>query len=102
MKRSFLTLILSFIVTFFILNNVSNADEECQKIWNKSYCPPRGGDVVIQWDKAYCGLGECIVIWDKIICSSKKGGRVVQNFSEYKCSGSCVPGDPELCEVFEF
>ena len=102
MKKFFGVLIFTLIAITFSSNANAESDDDCYKIWSTSYCPPRDGGIIIEWDKAYCGVGECRKINGNKICSAKKGGRIAQNFSDYKCSGGCVPARQDLCEVFEF
>ena len=86
-----------------LININANTDEieSCAKFWKTTYCAPFGGSAIIYKQTAYCGLGECMVFFGKVICSNKQGGRIATSFNEAKCSGGCVPGDPNLCEVLK-
>ena len=53
MKKLFGILIFALIAITFSSNANAESDDDCYKIWSTSYCPPRDGGIIIEWDKAY-------------------------------------------------
>ena len=42
---------------------------------------------------------ECVNIYGKVYCSNQKDGSVMNIYGQTKCTGGCVRGDSNLCEI---
>ena len=67
-----------------------------------AYCSPPGGGAVNIMGTAYCGIGQCINIMGTAYCSNQEDCSAINIMGNAKCTGGCVSGDPNLCEILFF
>ena len=89
-----------FVIIFGLLLSGS-AFAKCINIYGTAYCSPPGGGVVNIYGTAYCGLGQCVNIYGTAYCSSQEDGSAINIMGNAKCTGGCVNGDSNLCEILE-
>ena len=75
-----------FVIIFGLLLSGS-AFAKCINIYGTAYCSPPGGGVVNIYGTAYC--------------SSQEDGSAINIMGNAKCTGGCVNGDSNLCEILE-
>jgi hypothetical protein len=78
-----------------------NAYAKCINIMGTAYCSPPGGGAVNIMGTAYCGIGQCINIMGTAYCSNQEDGSAINIMGNAKCTGGCVSGDPNLCEILQ-
>tara|TARA_Y100000310_G_C20004556_1_gene500076 strand:+ start:192 stop:473 length:282 start_codon:yes stop_codon:yes gene_type:complete len=90
-----------FLIILVALMLGSDAYAGCINIYGTAYCPPPGGGAVNIYGTAYCGLGQCVNIYGTAYCSSQKDGSAMNIYGQAKCTGGCVRGNSNLCEIIE-